>query len=181
MTVPGAVAGWEALRARFGTLPMADILAPAIFYADDGFPGLGHHRRDVGRRARTSWPPRPNAAQTYLPNGRAPRAGEVFRNPRSRRIAAAHRGAAGRPAFYKGRIADAILALSRERGGTMTAADLKEFEPEWVEPDLHDLSRLDGLRAAAQHAGHRRADDAQPDGAVSAGASTDSTAPTRCT
>ena len=49
VTVPGAVAGWEALRARFGRLPMADILAPAIFYADDGFPVSDDHRRDLGR------------------------------------------------------------------------------------------------------------------------------------
>jgi gamma-glutamyltranspeptidase / glutathione hydrolase len=75
----------------------------------------------------------PNAAKTYLINGRAPRSGELFRNPAlaatMRAIAA--RGAAG---FYEGRTAEAILAVSRENGGTMTAADLREFKPEWVDP-----------------------------------------------
>ena len=75
----------------------------------------------------------PNAAATYLPDGRAPRAGQVFSNPdlaRSLRRIAQH-GAAG---FYEGPTADAILAISKDKGGTMTAADLREFAPEWVEP-----------------------------------------------
>jgi gamma-glutamyltranspeptidase/glutathione hydrolase len=132
VTVPGAVAGWEALRTKLGTLDMSDLLAPAIFYADEGFPVS-----DVIAGAWSSLTEKlaaePNAAATYLPNGRAPAAGEVFRNPGlagSLRLIANH-GPAG---FYEGRTADAILAISQEKGGTMTAADLKEFEPEWVEP-----------------------------------------------
>ena len=132
VTVPGAVAGWEALRARLGTLPMSDLLAAAIFYADEGFP--------VSDVIAASWmalteklAAEPDAAKTYLPDGRAPRAGELFRNPDlagSLRLIARH-GLAG---FYGGRTADAIVAISREKGGTMTAADLSELEPEWVEP-----------------------------------------------
>jgi gamma-glutamyltranspeptidase/glutathione hydrolase len=132
VTVPGAVAGWDALRTKLGTLDMSDLLAPAIFYADEGFPVS-----DVIAAAWSSLTDKlgaePNAAATYLPNGRAPAAGEVFRNPGlagSLRLIANH-GPAG---FYEGRTADAILAISNERGGTMTAADLKEFEPEWVDP-----------------------------------------------
>jgi gamma-glutamyltranspeptidase/glutathione hydrolase len=132
VTVPGVVAGWEALRLRFGRLSMADNLAPAIFYATHGFP--------VSDIIAATWATlteklaaEPEAARTFLPKGRAPRSGEVFRNPalaRSlRRIAVK-----GRAAFYEGRIADAILALSRKRDGTFTAADLQEFEAEWVEP-----------------------------------------------
>ena len=67
----------------------------------------------------------------------------------------------GRAGFYEGTTADAILALSREHGGTMTGADLKEFEPEWVDADLDDVSRLDRLRAAAEHSRDRGADDAR--------------------
>ena len=132
VTVPGAVAGWEALRARLGTWPMSDLLAAAIFYADEGFP--------VSDVIAASWmglteklAAEPDAAKTYLPDGRAPRAGELFRNPDlagSLRLIARH-GPAG---FYDGRTADAIVAISREKGGTMTAADLSELEPEWVEP-----------------------------------------------
>jgi gamma-glutamyltranspeptidase / glutathione hydrolase len=132
VTVPGVVAGWEALRTRFGRLPMSDLLAPAIFYADRGFP-VSDIIADAWAGLTEKLAAEPNAAHTFLPNGRAPEAGEVFRNrdlAGSLRLVADH----GRKAFYEGRIADAILALSRERDGTMTAADLKEFKPEWVEP-----------------------------------------------
>ena len=132
VTVPGAVAGWEALRARYGTLTMADILAPAIFYATEGFP--------VSEIIAGTWAGLvdtagggTNLAQTYFPNGRAPHAGEVFRNPDlagSLQLIARE----GPSAFYEGRTADRILSVSREQGGAMTAADLREFEPEWVDP-----------------------------------------------
>jgi gamma-glutamyltranspeptidase/glutathione hydrolase len=132
VTVPGAVAGWGALRARFGRTTLSDILAPAIFYADHGFPVT-----DIIAGRWAAWMDKlaaePNAAHTYLPNGRPPEPGEMFRNRDlggSLRLIAEH----GPPAFYEGRIADAILALSRERDGTMTAADLEEFTPEWVAP-----------------------------------------------
>jgi gamma-glutamyltranspeptidase / glutathione hydrolase len=132
VTVPGAVAGWAALHARFGRLPLADALAPAIFYAERGFPVS-----DVIAARWAQWTDKlsadANAAATYLPNGRAPRAGEVFTN---RDLAAvmqriADHGAAG---FYEGPTANAILECSHAHGGTMTAEDLRAFEPEWVDP-----------------------------------------------
>ncbi len=132
VTVPGAVSGWEALRAKLGSLPMADLLAPAIFYADEGFPVsdvIAAHWASLADKVAAEF----NAAQTYLPNGRAPRPGELFTNhdlARSLRLIAAH-GASG---FYEGPTADAILTISKEKSGTMTAADLREFQPEWVEP-----------------------------------------------
>jgi len=132
VTVPGVVAGWEAMRAKFGTLPLRDLLASAEFYADQGFP--------VTEVIAGEWSgsvklleAEPNAARTYLPNGRAPKPGEIFKNPD---LAASLRliqenGARG---FYEGKTANAILEISREKGGTMTAADLKEFSPAWVDP-----------------------------------------------
>jgi len=132
VTVPGAVAGWDALRARLGTLPMADLLAAAIRYADEGFPVtdvIAAHWEDLTAKLESE----PGARHTYLPGGRAPRAGEIFRNPDlagSLRLIAAH----GREGFYAGRTAEAILAISDENDGTMAAADLTEFEPEWVDP-----------------------------------------------
>src|SRR5471032_2397399 len=132
VTVPGAVAGWDALRARLCSLPMSDILAPVIVYADEGFPisdVIATHWASLAEKLAVE----PNAAKTYLPRGRAPRAGELFMNPdlaNSLRLIASH-GPAG---FYEGQTADAILAISREKGGTMTAADLRELEPEWVAP-----------------------------------------------
>ncbi len=132
VTVPGAVAGWDALRTRLGRLSMTDLLAPAIFYAEDGFPVsdvIAAHWEALSARLATE----PNAAATYLPSGRAPRGGELFRNPdlasSLRRIAQNGRGG-----FYDGPTADAILAISRERGGTMTHDDLTSFVPEWVAP-----------------------------------------------
>jgi gamma-glutamyltranspeptidase / glutathione hydrolase len=132
VTVPGAVAGWDALRARFGRLPMADLMAPAIFYAEQGFP-VTDVIADAWGRAEKGLAAEPAAAKTFLVNGRPPRAGEVFKNPdlaTSLRLVAK----SGRAGFYEGRTAEAILAISREKGGTMTAEDLREFRPEWVEP-----------------------------------------------
>ena len=132
VTVPGAVAGWDAMRATLGTLPMADLLAPAIRYAEEGFPVsdvIAAHWAALAEKVAAE----PNAAAAYLPDGHAPRGGEIFKNPElatSLRHIATH-GAAG---FYKGPIADAILAISKEKGGTMTAADLHELAIEWVDP-----------------------------------------------
>jgi gamma-glutamyltranspeptidase/glutathione hydrolase len=132
VTVPGAVAGWEALRSTLGSLPLSDILAPAIFYADEGFPVsdvIAAHWTALADKLAAE----PTARQTYLPGGRAPRAGELFRNPdlaNSLRLIA-DRGADG---FYSGPTADAILAVSNQKGGTMTAADLRELAVEWVDP-----------------------------------------------
>jgi len=132
VTVPGAVAGWGALHGRFGRLPLGDVLAPAAFYAEDGFPvgivvaeGWGALEEAVAGD--------PGAAATYLPSGRPPEAGTIFRNPdvaRSLRLVGAH----GAEAFYRGPIGGAIVSFSQSQGGTLAATDLASFEPEWVEP-----------------------------------------------
>ena len=132
VTVPGAVAGWEALRTRFGRLPLAVLLSPAIRYADEGFPVsdvIAAHWDALSEKLCT----KPRAAALYLPDGRPPRPGEIFRNPdlaRSLRTIARD----GVTGFYEGDIADAILAVSREEDGTLDDDDLREFEPEWVAP-----------------------------------------------
>lgn len=132
VTVPGAVAGWDVLRARFGRLSLAAVLAPAVFYADSGFP--------VSEVIAAAWDDEvetlaaePNAAATFLMEGRAPRAGQVFANPDLARTLGliARRGTS---AFYQGEIADAIVAECSRRGGTLVRADLSEYAPEWVEP-----------------------------------------------
>ena len=78
--VPGAVDGWDELLERFGTMSFAEVLAPAIAYARDGFPVTEIISRDW-RGAEDGLARWPDSAATYLPDGRAPRAGEVFRNP----------------------------------------------------------------------------------------------------
>jgi gamma-glutamyltranspeptidase/glutathione hydrolase len=134
VTVPGVVAGWHAMREKFGKLEFGQLLAPAIYYAEEGFPlsevTAGHWRGSLKLLSAHS-----SAAKTFLVDNstRTPRAGEVFKNPdlaRSlRRIAEK-----GRDGYYTGPTAEAIVAISKEMGGTMTAADLAEFQPEWVTP-----------------------------------------------
>jgi gamma-glutamyltranspeptidase/glutathione hydrolase len=132
VTVPGAVDGWSKLLERFGRKKLSEVLAPAIRYAEEGFP--------VPEQAATAWAlseqgvsADANAAKTFLPGGRAPRAGEIFRNPDvARSLQAIASG--GRDAFYKGEIAQRIVADSQRNGGTMSAADLAEYSSEWVEP-----------------------------------------------
>lgn len=132
VTVPGAVAGWDALRQRFGRLPLATILAPAIHYADTGFPVSEVDAR-MWAEKEAGLLADPGARATYLPGGHAPVAGTIFRNPdlaASLRAIAAH----GRDGFYRGPTADALVAFSHAQGGTLTASDLSEFQPEWVTP-----------------------------------------------
>ena len=132
VTVPGVVAGWDALRSRLGSLPFSEILAPAIHYAENGFP-LSEVIARGWARSQEMLASHANSKETYLIDGRPPRAGEVFRNPD---LAASLRRIAekGRDGYYKGKTAEAILAISAETGGVFTASDLEEFEPEWAAP-----------------------------------------------
>jgi gamma-glutamyltranspeptidase/glutathione hydrolase len=135
VTVPGTVAGWDALRTRFGTLPFKDLLAPAIYYAREGFPvseviaGMWNGKDAVKVLSASA-----SASRTYMPNGRSPKAGEIFRNPDLASTLQRIADAGGRDGFYRGPTAEAILDVLKRDGATMTAADLAEFEPEWVEP-----------------------------------------------
>lgn len=132
VTVPGVVAGWEALGQRLGRRPLARLLAPAIRLAEEGFPVsdivAGYWKSSEARLSRD-----PEAARTFLPDGRAPAAGERFRNPdlawSLRQVA---RGA--RRAFYEGPIARRLLACWRQHEGRLEAADLSEYRPDWVTP-----------------------------------------------
>ena len=132
VTVPGVVAGWDTLHRRFGTLPLTEILAPAIYYAENGFPVSEVIARNW-KRSEDLHKQHPNATKTFLVDGRAPKSGEIFRNPdlgsSLRRIAEN-----GRNGFYKGKTAEAILAISQEMDGVLTAEDLVDFKPEWVKP-----------------------------------------------
>ena len=133
VTVPGAVAGWQALKDRFGTLGFGTLLAPAIYYAEEGFPVTEQVARMWGRAVEKLSANR-YSKETFLLDGkRAPREGDVFRNPdlarTLRRIAEQ-----GRDGFYTGPVAEAIVRLSKEEGGFMTLDDLRELQPEWVTP-----------------------------------------------
>ena len=131
-TVPGAVDGWQELLERFGTMELADVLAPAIAYARNGFP-VSEIIRGQWAGAAAALAQWPDSAATYLPDGRPPRVGEVFRNPR---LAATYEAVAegGRDAFYKGDIARRIVAFSEANGGYFTMADFEDHSSVWVEP-----------------------------------------------
>jgi gamma-glutamyltranspeptidase / glutathione hydrolase len=132
VTVPGAIDGWAKMHQRFGKLPWKDLFQAAIAYAEQGFPVTEDAQRYWAGSLATLRR-QEETARVYLPGGRAPRVGEVFKNPemgRALRILSEK----GRDAFYKGEIAEAILKTSRRLGGTMTAEDLASFSAEWVEP-----------------------------------------------
>ncbi|MCS7161602.1 MAG: gamma-glutamyltransferase [Gemmatales bacterium] len=131
-SVPGCVDGWEELRRRFGTKSLAELLEPSIRYAEDGFPVpeviAGYWRGAEKLLAKT-----PEASKTFMQDGRAPRAGELFRNPylaRTYRELAAN----GRETFYRGRIAREIVAYSERVGGLFSIQDFEEHTSTWVEP-----------------------------------------------
>ena len=132
--VPGAVDGWDQLLKRYGTMSFKQVLAPAVQLAEDGFP--------VTERIGTEWnhaadtlTKDPDTARTYLVDGKPPRIYAVFRNPDlAKTMRQLQEG--GRDAFYKGEIAEAILAKSQATGGLFARADFDTIHAQWVTP-LH--------------------------------------------
>ena len=132
VTVPGAVAGWAALSERFGKLPFADLMQPAIELAERGYllPVVVQQKWAAATPELQS---QPGFAQSFLPWGRAPRVGELFQfkaAARALRLIGQTRG----EAFYRGEIAQALEAFAREHGGQLNARDMAAFQPEWVTP-----------------------------------------------
>ncbi|MGE3274852.1 MAG: gamma-glutamyltransferase [Vicinamibacterales bacterium] len=130
--VPGVVDGWSQLLDRFGTITLAQALQPAIRYAREGFPVaeiVAGEWKGAERVLRED----PAAARTFLIDGRAPEAGEIFANPA---LAASLEQIAtgGRDAFYKGPIARAIAADMERRSGLLDYEDLATHTSEWVDP-----------------------------------------------
>ena len=138
VNVPGAPAAWAALAERFGRLPLSQVFAPAVEYAEQGYPVSSILSRQWNRTWEIykqnlkgeefrAW------FSTFAPGGRAPRAGELVRLPdhaRTLRLIAETNG----EAFYRGELAEKIDAFSRQHGGYLRAEDLAAFKPEWVEP-----------------------------------------------
>ena len=131
-TVPGAVGAWAALSARFGRLPFADLMAPAIEIAERGYlvPVVVQQKWAAATPELQS---QPGFAQAFLPWGRAPQVGELFLFPaaaRGLRAIAASKG----EAFYRGEIAAALERFAHAHGGSLTQRDLAAYQPEWVTP-----------------------------------------------
>ncbi len=132
VSVPGAVDGWYELHERYGRLPMADLLAPAISYAEEGFPVTQFIANlwEENVEARKEYA---GVKEIYMPGGVAPKTGDVFKNPN---LANTYKkiAAGGRDAFYKGDIAKTIDAFMAEQGGFLTYEDLAKHTSEWVTP-----------------------------------------------
>lgn len=132
VSVPGTVDGWFELHARFGSLPMDQILAPAITYAREGFPLteiIAYYWKGGAERLGEY----PGFAETFMPNGRAPEKGEIFKNPNlANTLQKIAEG--GRDAFYRGDIARTIDAYMKRNGGFLSYEDLAEHTSEWVDP-----------------------------------------------
>jgi len=131
VTVPGTCAGWSDLLARHGRRSLADALEPAIEFAEDGFPVAPWTAHDwhIGAQHQLT---QNRAGQELLIDGRAPRAGDIFRNPglaRTLRILAAN----GPTGFYEGEIADAVVSTVRAHGGTLSMRDLAQHRSTWDE------------------------------------------------
>ncbi len=131
-TVPGCVDGWQQLNSRFGKKTLKELLSPAITYAEIGFPVTEIISRDWQscEEKLRAWD---TSAQTFLPQGRAPRAGEMFRNPQ---LAKTLRliGDYGKGEFYRGDITDKILQYSQANGGYFTKQDFLDHTSTWVNP-----------------------------------------------
>jgi len=132
VSVPGCVDGWFELHEKYGKLPMADILQPAIDYAENGFPVTEliayYMARSVPFLSKYK-----GFAEVFAPNGKAPTKGEIFKNPALantfRKIVKG-----GRDAFYKGDIAKTIGKYMQEEGGFISYDDMANHTSEWVQP-----------------------------------------------
>ncbi|HUI25716.1 MAG TPA: gamma-glutamyltransferase [Candidatus Kryptonia bacterium] len=133
VTIPGAMHAWCCALDRFGSLPLATVLEAAIHYAADGFPvsEIISHQWNLIVSSRVLR--HPDALRTFTLDGRAPRLGEIFSNPtlaRSLELLAD----GGCDAFYRGALAERIVAFARANGGLHTVDDFAAHTSEWVEP-----------------------------------------------
>ncbi len=138
VTVPGAPSAWAAASERFGRLPLTEVLAPAIRYAEEGYPltptlgrywqaAFNNYSKNLSGEEFRGW------FETFAPEGRAPQIGEMWRSPghaETLRLIAETKA----EAFYRGELAERIDAFSRQHGGYLRKEDLEAFQPEWVEP-----------------------------------------------
>ena len=132
VSVPGCVDGWFEMHDMFGRLPVKDILQPAITYAREGFPvtEVIAYYLDKGTELLKDYP---NIKEVYMPKGRAPQKGEIFKNPLlANTLDKIAKG--GRNEFYRGSIAKDIDAFMKKQGGFLTFDDLSRHHSEWVEP-----------------------------------------------
>lgn len=142
VTVPGALAGWEQLHRRFGSLPLGDLLQPAIEIAERGYamaPVVAHKWAAAIPELRDQ----PGFAQAFMPHGRAPEIGEIFRFKAAAKTLKTI-AKSGIREFYEGEIAQAIAQHSSSNGGSMTLEDLAQYRPDWVGTIQQEIQGVDG-------------------------------------
>lgn len=132
VTIPGAIAGWDALHRRFGKLPFSRLMQSALEIADRGVTIAPM----VAKKWRAAVPilaQQPGFADAFMPNGRAPQVGEAFRFSAAAKtlVILADQGAR---AFYEGELAEHIVKWAQKTGGNLTLEDLRRYQPEWVTP-----------------------------------------------
>lgn len=132
VTVPGAIAGWDALHRRFGKLPFSRLMQSALEIAERGVTVAPM----VAKKWRAAVPilaEQPGFADAFMPNGRAPQVGEAFRFSAAAKTLGilADQGAR---AFYEGELAEKIVKWAQKTGGNLTLEDLRRYQPEWVTP-----------------------------------------------
>jgi gamma-glutamyltranspeptidase/glutathione hydrolase len=132
ITVPGCVSAWRALSERFGKLPFADLFEPAITYARDGYLVSPTIARLWAKQA-PELDGQPGFREAFMPRGRAPVAGELFRHPEQARTLAMI-AESRTESFYRGELAEKMIAHCRANGGAMTLDDLANHQCDWVEP-----------------------------------------------
>ena len=132
VTVPGAVAGWTELHNKFGSLPFENLFLEAIDYSENGFPvtEVVAYYLNLSAERFNSYP---NFKDVWMPTGKTPKKGDIFKNPL---LASAYKKiakTAGKD-FYEGEIAEEIVRFINEQGGYFSLDDLKDYKPEWIEP-----------------------------------------------
>ena len=132
VTVPGAVAGWTELHKKFGMMPFEKLFDQAVWYAENGFPiteTIAYYLNLSSERFKDY----PNFKNVWMPNGKTPTKGEIFKNPllaKSYKQVAKSYG----EDFYSGDIAESIVSFIKSQGGYLELEDLKHYKAEWIEP-----------------------------------------------
>ncbi len=132
VTVPGCVDGWTTMHARFGALPLSDVLAPAVTYAREGFP-VSEIIANYWQRSVKPLRAQPGFLETFTKDGKAPQKGEMWTNPALAKTLETI-GKEGRDAFYDGPMTDVMVACLQANGSAMVRADFAEHKSEWVAP-----------------------------------------------
>ena len=139
VTVPGAPGGWAELIRRFGNLSLTEVLIPAVRLAEEGFPvspGVAYywkHAYEAYKNNLQQSSPFTEWFRTFAPNGRSPKAGELFTLP-DHANTLREIGETNGESFYRGRLAAQIVKASRAQGGYFTEKDLNDYRPLWVNP-----------------------------------------------